>query len=693
MKRIAALITFLLWASFAGAQVNIFIPNGGRSATEEWVKEYTDGWLKRLYTTPPNEGPVIDPDPGRPTCTAQPAIPVISGITQTKINVALSATGISQFNWYIYKPTAPLLYIKSGTVSYTQNMVLSWTGDLPPGDYGLKMDAVNCIGTTSRNFIIPQGSSPTPCGSAPSITTISASSRTSLTFVWSGLNVPEIVWNIRQNGANIRSGSFVPSGSQTTTVSYAQIAAGTYELQLIGLTCSTQNPSMAFTLQDNTTPTPTAGARHIYMNMTGYGFTADDPTGLSPEHRERAEVFLNLNWQGVNFKGIDGIRANMKWYEYEPTEGTFRDDKLIAAINWCAARGIKFSVALIPWRREGDNMIPDNEKAVLLNGRRWHEEGDLPSTYKTYMPSMQSLTGYTKFKAAAKHLAQTMANYPNTVDYVSTATSDGEEYQMIRESGTFNVSGYSDIDISRWGPYSGGMPVPRPSAYTMDAWNEQNSTPAGRKWYEYQTDGLRAFHAAFVQGIREGAKNGLPRAAGMYAAPGAPTAVWDMTYKLNTIYSAGLPDQPTIIYTSEGDANVLHNKLMATDLNIGTFPGVEPAIEFDPDDANALQIRYPPWDADLSSAIVYDYSKAFFRRGGKIVHFAMAFNPLKIPQLAEGLYKLKTEFLDSNTGMTPIEEGNQITFPITRYSGLQEYRDAWGGQGGSMNKRVKIKLE
>ncbi len=218
-------------------------------------------------------------------------------------------------------------------------------------------------------------------------------------------------------------------------------------------------------------------------------------------------------------------------------------------------------------------------------------------------------------------------------------------------------------------------------------------TQNGRKWYEYQTDALKNVHAAFVQCIREGSKNGLPRAAGMYAASGPPSGVWDGSYKLNTIYSAGLPDQPTILYTSDGDAQALHGKLMSTDLIIGTFPGIEPAMEFDPDDVNSLQIRYPPWDADLSSNILYEYSSSFYKRGGKIVHFAMAFNPVKIPQLAEGLYKIKTQFLDSSSGMTGIEQGQTITFPITRYTGLQEYRDMWGAMGGSLTKQVKIILQ
>lgn len=676
----------LLFSLTCAAQVDVHFPNAGDAVSQEWVKVYLQEWFSRLKPRTDTTTIPTDPTgPGNP-CTTGPVLTSVFNAVSTELTFNFSGVAPT-INWYILSGNT---VVRNGSINPTSNI---WQtvrfNALAAGTYKFKTDGANCTTTAAIEFTIVND---TPsCVGGPTIGSIISKSQTGLTFSWSGLNVPEVVWNIRQNNNNVRSGTFIPTASQTVNISFAQIPTGTYELQLIGISCPTIQPSVSFTLAQ--TPTPTPSTRHVYMNFTGYGFTNDDPTGMTVEHRERAEAFMNLNYNGNQFKGIDGIRVNMKWYEYEPTEGTFRDDKVIACINWCAARGIKLSFALIPWRREGDGMFDEHNKARLANGVKWSIEGDLPSTYRTYMPSMNSTIGYAKFKAAAKHLASVMSGYPNTVDYVSTATSDGEEYQMVREAGTFVVSGYAGIDEERWASYSGGLPVQRPAAYTEDAYNTLMGSSSGRKWYEYQTDALKNFHAAFVQGIREGAVNGIPRAAGMYAGIGAPTAVWDNTYKLNTIYSAGLPDQPSGIYSSEGDANALGNKLMATDMNLATFPGADPFIEFDPDDLNTAQIRNPPWDADLSSALLYNYSASFFRRGGKVVHFAMAFNPAKIPQLAEGLWKIKSEFLDSSSGMTGIEQGEMIVFPIMRYNGLQEYRFEWSNRGGGLNKQVKIKLE
>lgn len=685
MKRIALLllITFPCYS-----QVNIAVPNanGGNMATEEWVKTYMNGWLQRAERPTTDPDPIITPDPNAPICNATPLITNISNIGKNGIRATLTGSGITNVNWYIYKSNQTGLVVKQGNLPFATTLNIGWTGDIDPGDYILRITAINCTGSNTRAFNLPISGVPNPCLSGPVISLLNSTSRTAVNFTWSGLNVPEIVWAIKQNGNVIRTGSFVPT-SQMVTVTYNTIPFGTYEFQLTGITCPTVTPSKSFTLFDSSpvSTTPLNG-RHIYMNMTGYGFDVNDATGLSADWREKAEAFLNLTYQGVKFKGIDGIRFNMKWYEYEPSEGAFQDSKLLAAIKWCQERNIRLCVCIVPWRREGDNFLPNSDKSTLMNGKIWYAEGAIQdfTTYKTYQPSVQSTIARNKFKNCVKHLAQIMAQYPNFVDYISTSTALTEEYQLIRDESPLMMTGYSQVDFQQWSNYSGGLPVPYPTSSTVEAINAMASTANGRKWYEFQTKGLQDFHAIFVQGVKEG---GL-RSCGMYAGAGAPSAVFDYTYKLNQIFSSGGANQPDIIYSSEGDAGTQNSKLMATDLNIGTFPGSQQAIEFDPDDISQSQQLNPPYGTDLNNELFYNYANSFYRRGGEIVHFAMAFAPNKIPQLTESLYNIKTNFIESNMGMTGIDAGNPFTFPITTYTGIQGYRGQWSANGGGLNKQI-----
>ncbi|MBO9614215.1 MAG: hypothetical protein J7619_16030 [Dyadobacter sp.] len=557
--------------------------------------------------------------------------------------------------------------------------------------------------------------------------------------------VPNDVYNITQSGATVlfdgegvfgwdfsilQSGIVKVTGNSgkekltknTVPISYA-LAPGEYVLALKGNTCLSKVYTRTFTVPkptgengngsnggNNGPPPVNTGERGITMNLTGYGFDVSAPTGISKEWLERIEAFLNLTHNGKKFRGIDAIRVNMKWYSYEPKEGVFRDDKLLDVINYCKRNGIKLSVALIPWRVIGDGMLDRSEWLEQLpdpfwkpsdeeptQDLVWHAEGRLPSIEKTYMPSLHSKIGQQKFKNAARHLAEFMAKYPEYVDYIATATSPGEEYETNIQRATNNqilLTGYGQADLNAWREYSGGLSVPYPAQN-----NEEhiaylfNNSDAGRKWYEFRTKGLKDFHAAFVQGVREGGK-GKVRSMGMYAGVGAPSGTWTGLYKLNEIFSAGTGDQPDLIYSSEGDAGSQNSKLMATDLNAATFPGSGYAIEFDPNDVSVDQDWQTSVEEDVNGDILYFWAAPFFRRGGEIVHFAMSFYAPKInAQLGSAIYRLRSEFIDGDSGMTGIAQGEGFTFPITTYAGLQGYREIYSGRGGGVNKVVKILLK
>lgn len=554
--------------------------------------------------------------------------------------------------------------------------------------------------------------------------------------------IPNDVYNITQSGATvlfdgdgvfgwdfsiIQNGIVKVTGNSgndplqknTVPISYS-LAPGEYQIALKGNTCLSKVYTRTFVVPKptgdnsngsdggNSGPPPVSnGKRSLGMNLTGYGFDVNAPTGINKDWLPRIEAFLNLKYNGKTFRGIDFIRVNIKWYSYQPNEKTFRDDKILDLINYCKARGLKLCVTIIPWRLVGDGMLERSEWLEHLPDPKWrpsaenpiqdlvwHDTGDLPSTEKTYMPSLHSKAGQEKFRNAVRHLAEFMAKYPEYVDYISTATSPGEEYETVihRANGQILLTGYNQTELSAWRDYSGGAAVPYPSEHTEQGIANLFGSEEGKKWYEFRTRGLKDFHAAFVRGVREGGK-GKVRSQGMYAGVGAPSGTWTGLYKLNDIFSAGTSDQPDIIYSSEGDAGSQGSKLMATDLNMGTFPGASLAIEFDPNDLSVDQDWQTSKDEDVNGDILYYWAAPFYRRGGEQVHFAMSFTEWKIPdQLGPAVYKLRSEFIDSDKGMTGIAQGDHFTFPVTRYNGLLEYRGMYSERGGGVNKVVKIKL-
>ncbi|MDR6805579.1 hypothetical protein J2Y45_002112 [Dyadobacter sp. BE34] len=568
---------------------------------------------------------------------------------------------------------------------------------------------------------VPKGDS---CARGPVPNDVYNITQSGATVLFDGEGVFGWDFSISQDGIVKVTGN---SGSErlqknTVPISYA-LAPGEYVLALKGNTCLSKVYTRTFIVPkptgdngnggdggNNGPPPVNKGERGITMNLTGYGFDVDAKTGISKEWLERIEAFLNLTHNGKKFRGIDAIRVNMKWYSYEPKEGVFRDDKLLDVINYCKRNGIKLSVALIPWRVIGDGMLDRSEWLEQLpdpfwkpsdeeptQDLVWHAEGRLPSIEKTYMPSLHSKIGQEKFKNAARHLAEFMAKYPEYVDYIATATSPGEEYETNIQRASNNqilLTGYGQADLNAWREYSGGMAVPYPQkndeehlAYLF------NNSEAGRKWYEFRTKGLKDFHAAFVRGVREGGK-GKVRSMGMYAGCGAPSGTWTGLYKLNEIFSAGTSDQPDMIYSSEGDAGSQSSKLMATDLNGATFPGAARAIEFDPNDLSVDQDWQTSPEEDLNGDILYYWASSFFKRGGDDLSLAMSYYAPKINvQLGPALYRIRQEFIDGDSGMTGIAQGEGFTFPITRYAGLQEYREIYSGRGGGVNKVVKILLK
>jgi hypothetical protein len=600
MKKLQGLIILLLVHTMCLGQVNLRINNGGKAATQEYVKLLLESLMNRIDTT--------------------------GGTTPTN-------------------PTDP---------------------------------------TTPTN--------PTPVCSGPTITGITAKSQTSLTFTWSGLNVPDIVWNISNGTGIVRQGS-ASSSSPTITVNYNQIGYGEYFLYIKGIGCPTTPNPVAFTL--TAPPVVASSGLRIYMNTTGYGFDPTDQYGINEEWRKRITAFNTLSYNGTTFSGINGVRLLVRWMDYEPTENNYNDAKLLAAMNYCKSRGLKFSVCFWGVRKIGDGFVPDGERVTGSNGELWILEND------KYEFALYSQTGKEKLKKCVKHMAQVLAQYPNDTDYISLGFGETEEYYnpiiksfnpSTHEIKNVALTGYSQAERTAWASYiaskglAGSAPPvsqdPTDAFTTGDMWN----TTVGKHWYEFITDGLTSVHAYFRDGVHEGGG----KVCGFYADAGGAQSAWYMTYRLNKIFEG-----VDVIYSSEGGNQYsVNDKIYSADFNAGTFPNAEAAIEFDPEDLSTDGSTY--YGNPTSSQRLLDYGSSFFKRGGKIIHFAMAFSygdaGNNITTLAPALWTLQNDYVKAGNTVPQLPANPTVTYTLDTFKG-DPYRNKWGQNGGNINTIVKIKLQ
>ena len=210
-----------------------------------------------------------------------------------------------------------------------------------------------------------------PCEAGPELRTITHITENSLSAIFHGINVFGIDWQIHDQAGVVQSGSIRPTSS-TLSLTFPRLEPGPYRLKLIGATCQGQSEK-EFRIPQKSTgalpPIPPAnprldgsGTHELFMNLTGYGYNPDEPSGMSPEWVERIEAFrYDWGW------GITGIRLCLRWYEWEPTEGQYTRQGLQKVIDYCQQRGLKLAVFFWPWRQEGDGFIPADH---LIRGHR-----------------------------------------------------------------------------------------------------------------------------------------------------------------------------------------------------------------------------------------------------------------------------------------------------------------------------------
>jgi len=558
------------------------------------------------------------------------------------------------------------------------------------------------------------------CGRGPTIGEIRNVTKTFVQFQFDGDKVPNIKWSIRSElGEELRTGITPDLTSNWVGITFDALPVGKYYLVIEGAACkSVQISSKAFTISDNTgvvippvtEPIPNISDRNIIMNTTGYGFDINDATGINKDWRDRIEAFRNLNYNGENFSGINAVCLTVRWYDYEPKEGQFRDDKLTDAIEWCKARNLKMYVFFWPYRELGDNYLPKSDMAHA-GGIRDRYNNVVDSLFiienNKYTLAPNSTSGLIKLENATKHLAQVLVKYQGFNVPIRSGYGETEEVFMptmkrfdLQSDGsiwatTIGLTSYAPVDRAAWRSFLAlrGLPdAPAPiSPNANNAWdtgNFWNSSPIGKAWYDFMSQGLTNVQEAFRKGIQAGGGFSL----GVYPDAGAAQSAWIGTYPLNKIFAGN-----DGVYSSDGGTIYdLDRKIFAIDVNKGTFPNSKVAFEFDPEDISAE--GNANYGTPINSGLFLKYAKSGFERGADFLFLSMAFcsgengRHNNIEDIKPGLYTLQKDYIQKQE-IKSTTQGDPVSWTITSYSGTQGYWDTWKNAGGGLEKQIKVKIQ
>lgn len=195
-------------------------------------------------------------------CESLPIVNIVA-VNSTTYTITLSS---ATTNTYSYNVRNSSTSVASGTANVTGSQFNIVIPTLPTGKYLLELTGNSCRGKSIFPFNI-SGTLPN-CTRGPILMNILNSSATSLQFQFDGEGVFGITWVIKQGTTTLRTGvikhvSIAQPGeatftNATPTISYGDLPADNYTLEISGQTCITNgvSPSKAFTVGG--TPIPLA---------------------------------------------------------------------------------------------------------------------------------------------------------------------------------------------------------------------------------------------------------------------------------------------------------------------------------------------------------------------------------------------------------------------------------------------------
>lgn len=494
---------------------------------------------------------------------------------------------------------------------------------------------VKTLGTTTpEKPTEPGGPALTNCPEGPQISKISNVTPTSLLLLFHGLGVTKLQVTIYDlSGKQVREQTFDPLSSQLA-VTYTPLPAGRYKLIVKGLNCNGQD-SEDFDIPDSgveVTPPVEGKIFEVLINTTGYGFSADELHGISPEWVERIEAFkYDWGW------GITGISICMPWNSFEPTPGNYRLDGIQKNIDFCKSRGLSLSYKFWGLRDRKDGFLREDE---MQRGAK----GDLLSFGGQVSPSYGCDRTNALIFTAVQQVATKLKTY-NKAGYLILAGGHTEE---LVYAAPFNGEGeksqgtdLSPDNLSRFNKWVAARGITTPGHPPMRngiSWpGPEFNHPLGLEFGRFLTYSMRKYLDNFIDAVKS--VSDIP-VIYYYAAHSG--GQMPSTNNANFNWIAERADG--MYGTDGGLLDGAKGKSLVNSINRGTFPNGISAAEIDPEDVAYRGWGLPYCHNQIQYGQMEDAITNLFSRGLRYMHFAMAFCPQEIRGMSPYLQRIFQQY-------------------------------------------------
>ncbi|MCF2490842.1 T9SS type A sorting domain-containing protein [Dyadobacter sp. CY347] len=248
---------------------------------------------------PKNPDSVVNPEPN---CPGGPTVGTISNISQTGLRFSYSGNGIPNIDWRIKSGSNVVKSGKTGNLS-SNDVDISYS-TLAAGNYTLEIEGGDCVSSvSSKSFTVNQAN----CPSGPSISGVRNVSPTGLTVDFNGSGVPNLTWRVKQSGNVVRNGKTGNLSTNSASISYNSLGAGTYSLEIEGGDCTSGVSTSNFTVVPGACPGgPTIGTiSNISASGLRFQFDGNGVPNITWRIKSGSDVVRNGKTPGLTSSLVD----------------------------------------------------------------------------------------------------------------------------------------------------------------------------------------------------------------------------------------------------------------------------------------------------------------------------------------------------------------------------------------------------
>ena len=433
--------------------------------------------------------------------------------------------------------------------------------------------------------------------------------------------------------------------------------------------------------------------RLFLSNTTGYGF---DPSAADNNYISKD---FNETIRQAQQAGLDGIRLNVAWGNFEQSTNVFEKDKLNKALAYLESVGFRKNAvvyeARLSWRSSLCNndfrcnsAVPDDDKVYTYPGK---EENEYSFQIQCggascVQPSFASKKMVEHQKNVLRAVAE--ATVGRSVAYIALGGGITEEYFMP----------ITTVDNTRYpGDYGPAFKKLYRKTFGSDmpkvSFENMFSTEASKNSHKLMSFVL----TNNFKELKAGSKEGNPNVQfWVYPADFMTEQGHALQIQGDLVDLMAISDG--VYHTDGGNVSQqqvdFYRKFSAQDAIAATYNEQKrTGLEFDFEDLCKTEILQDnSCRGGFSNSLFEETADNFFYRGGNIIHFAMRGTTDHIDQINDSIQKIKRKWIVNKEKSINRTSLNNINIS---YQNLvfwkASFHDSWKSNGG-LSSPINIKL-